>query len=208
MMNAGAKRSPHAALEVQLIFTCILQINRSGLILISVPPPETDFLRDESNDNALEKVMLDAIPRKQIDDILFAALQAIYRFERGKVKLFGLTYEQIYLLQYLRRQESISMGHLAVEMQIPLSTATRLIDRMEKRGLVNRRQNPGDKRSREVQIGIAGERLVQAVEDHTFAVLASNLKKHTELDIGGVIQTARQLKDILAIRTNEPRKDS
>jgi len=141
--------------------------------------------------------MLGSIPREQLDEILFGALQAIYRFERAKVERFGLTYEQIYLLQFLRRHEPATMGDIAAEMKIPVSTATRLIDRMEKRRLLQRRQSRGDKRSRIVQIAAEGENLVQAVEEHTFALLLSNLKNRADIDIEGVIRTARQLKEIL-----------
>jgi len=151
--------------------------------------------------------MLGSIPREQLDEILFGALQAIYRFERAKVERFGLTYEQIYLLQFLRRKGPAAMGDIAAEMKIPLSTATRLIDRMEKRRLLQRRQSRGDKRSRIVQIAAEGENLVQAVEEHTFALLLSNLKNRADIDIDGVIQTARQLKEILDTQDTQPKKE-
>jgi len=151
--------------------------------------------------------MLGSIPREQLDEILFGALQAIYRFERAKVERFGLTYEQIYLLQFLRRKGPAAMGDIAAEMKIPVSTATRLIDRMEKRRLLQRRQSRGDKRSRIVQIAAEGENLVQAVEEHTFALLLSNLKNRADIDIDGVIQTARQLKEILDTQDTQPKKE-
>jgi DNA-binding MarR family transcriptional regulator len=151
--------------------------------------------------------MLGSIPREQLDKILFGALQAIYRFERAKVERFGLTYEQIYLLQFLRRQGPAAMGDIAAEMRIPVSTATRLIDRMEKRRLLQRRRSRGDKRSRIVQIATEGENLVRAVEEHTFALLLSNLKNRVDIDIEGVIRTARQLQEILDTRDAQPKKE-
>lgn len=147
--------------------------------------------------------MLRAISRPDLDDVLFGALQAIYRFERAKVQRFGLTYEQIYLLQFLRREGPAAMSDIAAEMLIPISTATRLIDRMEKRHLLNRRQSHGDKRSRIVQIAAAGNDLVQAVEDHTFATISSNLDTLTRVDISEVIRTATHLKEILNVDTAE-----
>jgi DNA-binding MarR family transcriptional regulator len=151
--------------------------------------------------------MLGSIPREQLDKILFGALQAIYRFERAKVERFGLTYEQIYLLQFLRRQGPAAMGDIAAEMRIPVSTATRLIDRMEKRRLLQRRRSRGDKRSRIVQIATDGENLVRAVEEHTFALLLSNLKNRVDIDIEGVIRTARQLQEILDTQDAQPKKE-
>lgn len=151
--------------------------------------------------------MLNTISRQDLDEILFGALQAIYRFERVKVKRFGLTYEQIYLLQFLRRQGPAAMSDISAEMRIPLSTATRLIDRMEKRHLLDRRQSHGDKRSRIVEIAAIGEDLVQAVEDHTFTMISHNLDHLADVDINGVIQTAMRLMDVLHVDTTGKDKE-
>ncbi len=152
------------------------------------------------------RIMLSDISRRDMDEILFGALQAIYRFERAKVHHFGLTYEQIYLLQFLRRAGPAAMSDIAAEMQIPLSTATRLIDRMEKRHLLKRRQSHGDKRSRIVEIATGGEKLVEAVEEHTFATISSNLDHLADVNIDSVIQTAIRLKRILNADTTVERK--
>jgi DNA-binding MarR family transcriptional regulator len=150
--------------------------------------------------------MLTGISRQDLDEILFGALQAIYRFERVKVQRFGLTYEQIYLLQFLRRKGPAAMSYIAAEMKIPLSTATRLIDRMEKRRLLDRRQSHGDKRSRIVEITTDGESLVQAVEEHTFTTISSNIDNLVDVDLEGVILTAMSLKRILNDDTTMEKK--
>ena len=150
--------------------------------------------------------MLTGISRQDLDEILFGALQAIYRFERVKVQRFGLTYEQIYLLQFLRRKGPAAMSYIAAEMKIPLSTATRLIDRMEKRRLLDRRQSHGDKRSRIVEITTDGESLVQAVEEHTFTTISSNIDNLVDVDFEGVILTAMSLKRILNDETTKEQK--
>ena len=152
--------------------------------------------------------MLASIPRKQLDEILFGALQAIYRFERVKVARFGLTYEQIYLLQFLRRHGPLAMSDIAAEMKIPLSTATRLIDRMERRRLLSRRQSRGDKRSRIVSIAANGEHLVRTVEEHTFSVLMANLEGRTDIDVDAIVRTAMQLKEILHIENVQAKKET
>jgi DNA-binding MarR family transcriptional regulator len=77
------------------------------------------------------------------------------------------------------------------------SNLIQIIDRMEKRRLLNRRQSHGDKRSRIVEITTDGENLVQAVEDHTFTTISSNLDNLADVDIGGVIRNAMSLKKIL-----------
>ena len=63
--------------------------------------------------------MLKDISRDDLDHLLFKAMRAVYRLERAKVALFGLTYEGIYLLQFLRRQSPASMGAIAKEAYSP-----------------------------------------------------------------------------------------
>ena len=72
------------------------------------------------------------IIRKNIDELLFNALTAVYAFERDKVNRFELSYGQIYLLQLLRRQSPSRMSAIAYRMGMPLSTATRFVAKMEK----------------------------------------------------------------------------
>ena len=69
------------------------------------------------------------IPRKELDKILFSALRAVYKFQQSKVSSFDLNYEEIYLLQFLRSNSPARMGEIAGEMNIPISTATRVVDR-------------------------------------------------------------------------------
>jgi len=83
--------------------------------------------------------MPDLFNRNEMDEMLFEALRTIFTFERTKVALFNLTYAEIYLLQFLRRKQGLMMNEVAAEMQIPVSTATRLIGRLEKRGLQMRK---------------------------------------------------------------------
>jgi len=137
------------------------------------------------------------IQRKKIDEILFQALRSIYQFERSKVDLFGLTYAGIYLLQFLRRQSPSKMGDIAEEMKIPVSTATRVVDRLQKKKLVSRIKDPNDKRNILVSLETEGEKIVQDIEDHTFQILIHNLADFENQDIAGFIHTATQLNRIL-----------
>ncbi len=68
----------------------------------------------------------------------FQALRAVYRFERSKVERFELSFEEIYLLQYLRRNSPSRMSAIAREMGIPVSNATRLVGRLYRMQPVDR----------------------------------------------------------------------
>ncbi len=79
-----------------------------------------------------------SISRRELDEALFQALRAVYRFERSKVERFELSFEEIYLLQYLRRNSPSRMSAIAREMGIPVSNATRLVGRLYRMQPVDR----------------------------------------------------------------------
>lgn len=137
------------------------------------------------------------IPRPKLDEILFQALRAIYHFERSKIAGFDLTYEAIYLLQYLRRHSSVPMSALAGEMKMPISTVTRLVDRLQGRDLIHREKDHQDKRIIRVMLSPAGEHLVEAVEAHTYERVAANMARFKPEDFQAFLKTAVYLQKIL-----------
>jgi len=145
------------------------------------------------------RAMISGISRDELDQMFFESLRAVYQFERIKVMKFGLNYEAIYILQFLRRRSSARMKEIAREMIIPVSTATRLIDRLQIRGLVKRRKDPDDKRSVLVFLEPDGEKIVQKVEDHTYSIIMQNLKPFTESDLAAFIKTSICLRQILRV---------
>ena len=134
--------------------------------------------------------MLADIPRTEIDQMLFTVMATIYHFERRKVQLFGLNYEAFYLLYYLRRRSSARIGEIASELNVHISTASRVIGRLEKRGLLSRKKAPGDKRQILVSLEPEGEALVGASENHSFEVISKNLEHFSDEDIAAVLKTA------------------
>lgn len=147
------------------------------------------------------------LDRDEIDETLFQALRAIYQFERDKVRTFGLTFEEIYLLQFLRRRSPLRVSELADEMKIPISTLSRSIGRLQKRGLVTRRQDPQDKRIMLVSLLSKGEKTVLDVEEHSFEMIMKNLAEFKAQDIAAFVQTARQLNTILSPGDNDKQKE-
>lgn len=139
------------------------------------------------------------IAAPDLDALLFQALRAVYQFERTKVERFSLTYEEIYLLQYLRRKSPARMQAVSLEMKKPISTATRLMDRLEKRRLIRREKAPEDGRGIRVFLTQEGEATVRAVEDHTRTVVTTNLARFNEAQVAAFIETARHLGRILSV---------
>ena len=78
-----------------------------------------------------------------------------------------ITLPQFRALVVLTRRVPVTVGDLAVALDVHRSTATRLCDRLERKGLVRRR--PGvsaDRRETPVGLTARGRRLVDRVTDH------------------------------------------
>jgi MarR family transcriptional regulator, organic hydroperoxide resistance regulator len=137
--------------------------------------------------------------RELLDEILFSALSAVYQLERSKIELFDLTYEEIYILQYLRRRREVRMGDIALELKIPMSTASRVVTRLQHRDLLTRNRDGNDKRNIIVTLRPGGKKLVKRVEDHTYTLISRNLAGKTPEEIKVFYSTAVALKDILKL---------
>lgn len=67
------------------------------------------------------------------------------RFEQ-RARDLGLTRSQWHTLAYLNANEGIHQGGLAEILEIEPITLVRILDRLEERGLIERRQHPTDRR--------------------------------------------------------------
>jgi DNA-binding MarR family transcriptional regulator len=141
------------------------------------------------------------IKRKNLDEMLFSALTAVYAFERDKVNRFELSFGQIYLLQLLRRQSPSRMSKIASQMGMPLSTATRFVAKMERMHFLERVKDVNDNRAILVSLTDKGKKAVKAVEDHSFKLLSFNLKDFSADDVDAFIKTAMCISKILSTQT-------
>lgn len=77
--------------------------------------------------------------------------------------LMDCTKNEILTLWLLYRKREVNMSQAAEYIGVPLNTATGIIARMEKRGLVIRERSMEDKRVVIIRFGAEGEKLIQAV---------------------------------------------
>jgi DNA-binding MarR family transcriptional regulator len=72
---------------------------------------------------------------------------------------FGLTPQLAYALEIIARHESVTMRVLAEDLSCDASNATGVVDRLERRGLIERVADSGDRRVRRVKMTPAGSAL-------------------------------------------------
>jgi DNA-binding MarR family transcriptional regulator len=80
-----------------------------------------------------------------------------------EVRPLGATLQMWRVLAALRERDGRRMGDLSDTTSIEVSTLTRLVDNMEKKGLVARRRDAGDARAVLLHATPAGRRLTQRI---------------------------------------------
>ena len=76
----------------------------------------------------------------------------------------GILTQEGHLLSYLRSYAPCPVGELVAVFGLRGSTATSVLDRMEERGLIARRDNPEDRRSFLLDLTAEGRRLADHVQ--------------------------------------------
>jgi len=87
-----------------------------------------------------------------------------YQFRDWKqICCYGISISQCYILDALAEEGDLSMQQLARRMFKSVSTMTRVVGQLVRRGHVRRRQDPGDRRIVHVSITPQGKAIVAAI---------------------------------------------
>jgi DNA-binding MarR family transcriptional regulator len=81
-----------------------------------------------------------------------------------------LSHREIKLLLALGEPGEMIMTDLAAVIHAPLSTATRMVDRLEAKGLVERVRSSANRRIVVVRPSAGGRRLYEAIDSHHFQI--------------------------------------
>lgn len=141
---------------------------------------------------------------EEVLDLMFQVLGLLKQHFHTAIVDMGLTPQQAHALRALDPARPVPMRELAAGMMCDASTVTGIVDRLEDRGLVERRPNPGDRRVKGLVVTPAGmelrDRIWQEVLGHAphLAVLSPDeriqlrdqLKRVVEANAGPVCQSA------------------
>ena len=104
------------------------------------------------------------LTRSIADNALIAIrkiIQSIALNSRSLVKRVGLTGPQLVVLQEVADSGEVSVGAVARAVSLSQGTVTDIVERMEKRGLVNRRRSDFDRRRVLVHATESGKQLLE-----------------------------------------------
>ena len=101
-----------------------------------------------------------------------SAITTLKAISNERVLRLGLSMAQMNILYTLKRCGEMPMSRLAEMLNVSLSNATGLIDRIEERGLVERSRVPEDRRIVLIRVTAAGEEMLGELD-----ILSDELRK-------------------------------
>jgi DNA-binding MarR family transcriptional regulator len=104
---------------------------------------------------------------------IFAAITAESIAQAGD----GVTLPQLRVLMLASQPGQLNASAVAADLDVHLSTASRICDRLVQSGLLHRRDLPEDRRQLELTLTPDGERLLAGVINHRQQVFARILRR-------------------------------
>jgi DNA-binding MarR family transcriptional regulator len=146
--------------------------------------------------------MVKNIPREKVENDLYLFLRTIYHYERNMAAMFGLDYQEIYLLQSLRRNSPQRLTDISLFLDIPMFTASRLVERLAQKKLVCKEKGITDRRSISVSLLPEGEQVVRSVEKESYDRIMQNSEHLSDEDLAAMFQMGEKVYEILGIPKN------
>ncbi len=93
---------------------------------------------------------------------------AIYQFrDRDRICCYDVSVTQCYALEALVRRGGMTLNDLAAHLYLDKSTASRVVDALERKGYVDRPPHPDDRRALLLEATAAGRALDGKIRDST-----------------------------------------
>ena len=150
-------------------------------------PPEDPNLATSPADDQIEPIIAD----------FRTAITTLKLLSNERVLKLGLSMAQLNILYTLKRCGEMPMSRLAEMLNVSLSNATGLIDRIEERGLVERTRVPEDRRIVLIRVTPAGEQMLRELDVLSDDLLRSVLGRLTRTELTAVGSAFRSIRDAL-----------
>ncbi|HLN62992.1 MAG TPA: MarR family transcriptional regulator [Symbiobacteriaceae bacterium] len=133
----------------------------------------------------------------EIEELLRNVSTILKKRGRDILNNFDITPPQLDALLVLRDYGELTMGELCQKMFLACSTATDLIDRMERNGLIERVRDTADRRVIRLKVLAKGSSVIDEVIDARRTHLASILAELDVADKERLIQSLEQLNYLM-----------
>lgn len=130
--------------------------------------------------------------------IVFLATDVARLFRKrfdASAREFGVTGPQWRVLGTLRHKPGLTQALLAAELEVEAITAGRMIDRLQKAGLVERRPDPADRRAWQLYPTAAAEHLLDRLQRTAEVVIETALAGFTAADSQALAGLLTRVRD-------------
>lgn len=125
-----------------------------------------------SKASALPIVTADPVLERDAEE-LYAALSDLVRVyesrDRDRICCYDVSVSQCYALEALVRRGGMTLNELAAQLYLDKSTASRVVDALERKGYVTRLTHPQDRRAVLLEATQAGRELEDKIRDSILA---------------------------------------
>jgi DNA-binding MarR family transcriptional regulator len=121
----------------------------------------------------------------------------VIRREMREATKEQLSVPQFRVLAFLGRNRGASLSAVAEHLGVKGATASAMVDRLVKRGLVERKTNPVERRRLELGLTRTGVSLLERARGRARAFLAANLAPASPADLQMLVQGLDVLRRVL-----------
>lgn len=136
-----------------------------------------------------------------LEDQILAALRRITRAidlrSRMLLQEFGLTAPQLAILAAIRQLQPVTAGRIAREVHLGQPTVTGVLNRLEKRGLIERVRGDHDRRSVNVSLTHQGEQISANAPSLLQDQFHEQLTKLQEWERTQILATLQRIADMM-----------
>lgn len=141
---------------------------------------------------------------RSIGFLLSKAYQRAWAILREEIEGYDLTPPQFALLAFLWQQDGLTQVELSEKGQIDRTTVGGLVDRLEKIGLVERRQHPNDRRAYKIHLTERGKELegpLSACADRSLTKFTKGLNEQEISELRRMLEILREEGSVYEIPT-------
>lgn len=109
--------------------------------------------------------MTSAPPPDPLGRLIYFTAQEIHNQAKKILQPLDITLEQFHTLKILVTHDGLTQCRLCREANKTAANMTRLLDRLERKGLLTRRTSPSDRRAAQVMLTAKGRALVQETRE-------------------------------------------
>jgi MarR family transcriptional regulator for hemolysin len=147
--------------------------------------------------------------QQSVDRDLLIVLHDVARLLRTKfdqrARARGMTRAQWIILARLSRQPGMSQNELAGICEVEPITVGRLVDRLEARGFVERRPDPGDRRINRLHLLAAAQPILEEIASYKEALHEELLNGLSEEARAALLNSLLHIKNKLTAEPELPR---